>query len=256
MKVRELKYVPREVMQKYRSEFEQGEEEAVEVGRSGWDMLQAFVDWVKSIVRWIALIVMGLIVYFVFGWVAMTGMLLGTIAAYVIGTIFLHGRYEYVDVYDDEYHWDTYEVGVEAFKEMHHEGGLSPVSSSRGNIRYLCEEFNQEAGVMRSAWVGELSSFNYLMDMRTHKRLLAFTGENMDKWLDAIGYSSVYGKVKAGDVMRTWIDDYDKGLMDLKGEYSRMPDATHELVETSFDKVRADESGTEMSEVGRKRVSK
>ena len=240
--VRTLKYLTPEQMAEYRAEYEAGAGEAVDVGRSGWDMVHDFSAWVRSIARWIALGVLGVVLYAVFGWVAVVAFVCGMPCAWVIGNIFLHGRYEFVDVHGDDLHWDTWEIGVQKFHSLRHEGSISPVSSSRGNIRYLCEKLDLEKGVMVSSWVGGLSSFEYLMDMRAFKRVVKLFSEMLDEMLDTIGFSSVLGKIKASEILKAFIGDYDKSLKSLKPDYDRVPVNVHDIVKQPMDDVIRDET--------------
>jgi len=222
----------KENVRKLSAEYRAGELEAYDIGRSGWDMLNAFSKWLRSALRWLLVGIAIVLTYWFVGWYAVSALIASLPVYYVIATVYMHGRYRHVVVFTDDLKLDYWEIGEERFKLLDVSGSVSPVSSSSGNVIYLAEELNIDENRMVLAWVGEISSFDFLFDFRTHKRFLKLFGSMADEMIDKMGYPSVFGKLRAKKVMEAWIGDYDLALDSLKSAYGKLPDLPHELVET------------------------
>lgn len=211
-------------------ELYEAREEGGLVGRTGWDMVAAVGHRVRTVLRWFLVLVGVGGIYWLFGPWALSAAFVGIVAFFLLGSVFLRGRFQVVDVLTDNGAFDTFEVGIEAFKAVRKEGGMSPVYSSAGTSRFVAEEVDWKEGTMRTAWISALSTFRFFVDIKTHRRLLKVFERTLDWSLDKIGYAGVLGKLQAKEVLQAYVDDYEGSLKSLGKEYAYRPDVPHEVI--------------------------
>lgn len=223
---------------------DEGEDERYEYGRTGWDVISGVGGWFKKWYRWLIVGFVALICLVYVGWYSWTAFILGLVFFFVLAKYVIKGEYVVVDIFDDDFNFDTLLIGKRRFAKLYKKGGLAKVQTSSGVPRYICEGIDLEKGELKSSWVASISSLAFLVDMTAHKRLLNWLEMVVDKFLIKIGYSTIVGKLKAAEVLLNEFDDLDMKYAQLDQKYKDMPEALHqELGIDVEDKADVKESG-------------
>ncbi len=198
----------------YDKDYDLRDENPSYVGRTGYDTLVGFGQWLRDAGRkLIVIIVVGLAWWFV-GWFAAVSIILGAIIWYILLDRWLNDQGA---VYVDDVHdgvWSTWSVGQDAWADYRIRGVPFAFRSSDGRPRYMAEVFDPVEGKITFSWIHELSSWKFFMTFRAHRNLLEILEKVLPENLKLRLYPRILGYREALAAMRPVADIMDQDMLD------------------------------------------
>lgn len=191
-----------------------GDEQSSNVGRTGYDTLVGLGRWIRGIARKALLLLVVIGAWWFVGWYAAASIVVGIVIWYLVLNRLLNdqGAVYLDDVRDGV--WTTWSIGQDAWADLKLRGVPFAFRSSDGRPRYMAESFDPDAGVVKFAWIHQLSSWKFFMSFRAHRSLLEILEKVLPENIKLRLYPRILGYREAAGAMQPIGQILDKDMLD------------------------------------------